>query len=47
MYKKVETNLNFLEREKEIIKFWEENEVFKKSVDVKVLCNGKPQTVSG
>ena len=34
MYKKVETNLNFLEREKEIIKFWEENEVFKKSIEV-------------
>ncbi len=34
MYKKVETTLNFLEREKEIIKFWEENDVFKKSVDV-------------
>ena len=34
MYKKVETNLNFLEREKEIIKFWEENDVFKKSIDV-------------
>ncbi len=34
MYKKVETNLNFLEREKEIIKFWEENEVFKKSIDI-------------
>ncbi len=34
MYKKVETTLNFLEREKEIIKFWEENDVFKKSIDV-------------
>ena len=33
MYKKVETNLNFLEREKEIIKFWEENNVFQKSID--------------
>ena len=33
MYKKVETYLNFLEREKEIIKFWEENEVFKKSIE--------------
>ena len=28
MYKKVDTNLNFLEREKEIIKFWEDNHVF-------------------
>ena len=33
MYKKVETTLNFLDREKEIIKFWEENDVFKKSID--------------
>ena len=33
MYKKVETNLNFLEREKEIIKFWEENDVFKKNTE--------------
>ena len=33
MYKKVETNLNFLDREKEIIKFWKENDIFKKSID--------------
>ena len=33
MYKKVDTNLNFLEREKEIIKYWEENNVFKTSID--------------
>ena len=32
MYKKVDTNLNFLEREKEIIKFWEDNHVFEESV---------------
>ena len=32
MYKKVETNLNFLDREKEIIKFWEENKIFEKSI---------------
>ena len=33
MYKKVDTNLNFLEREKEIIKYWEENKVFASSID--------------
>ncbi len=33
MYKKVETNLNFLEREKEIIKYWEENKVFATSIE--------------
>ena len=33
MYKKVDTNLNFLEREKEIIKYWEENNVFATSIE--------------
>lgn len=33
MYKKVDTSLNFVEREKEIIKFWKENEIFEKSVN--------------
>lgn len=33
MYKKVDTSLNFVEREKEVIKFWEENDIFEKSVD--------------
>ena len=33
MYKKVETSLNFVEREKEIVEFWKENEIFEKSVD--------------
>ena len=31
MYKKVSTNLNFVEREKEIEKFWKENKIFEKS----------------
>lgn len=29
MYNKVDTNLNFVEREKEIEKFWEEHDIFK------------------
>ena len=33
MYKKVSTNLNFVEREKATEKFWEDNDIFKKSMD--------------
>ena len=33
MYKKVDTSLNFVEREKEIIKFWKDNKVFEKSIE--------------
>lgn len=33
MYKKVETSLNFTQREKEIEEFWQENNIFKKSID--------------
>ncbi len=31
MYKKVETNLNFVEREADVLAFWKENEIFKKA----------------
>lgn len=33
MYQKVPTNMNFVEREKKIEKFWEDNEIFKKSME--------------
>ena len=33
MYEKVSTNLNFVEREKKIEKFWEDNDIFQKSMD--------------
>ena len=33
MYKKVSTNLNFVDREKETVKFWEDNDIFQKSMD--------------
>ncbi|MCD7740647.1 MAG: isoleucine--tRNA ligase [Ruminococcus sp.] len=33
MYKKVDTNLNFVQREKQVEKFWEENNIFEKSID--------------
>ena len=32
MYKPVDTSLNFVEREKEVLAFWKENEIFEKSV---------------
>ena len=35
MYKKVETDLNFLPREKEVLAFWKENHVFEKSVELR------------
>ncbi|MCR4991288.1 MAG: isoleucine--tRNA ligase [Lachnospiraceae bacterium] len=33
MYKKVSTDLNFVDREKEIEKFWSENDIFNKSME--------------
>ena len=33
MYKQVQTNMNFVEREKETLKFWNENEIFEKSME--------------
>ena len=54
LYKKVSTNLNFVEREKETRKFWEDNSIFEKSIDSRAkgenytfydgppTANGKP-----
>ncbi len=54
MYNKVDTNLNFVEREKKIEKFWRENDIFRKSMKIREGCptytfydgpptaNGKP-----
>ncbi len=33
MYEKVSTNLNFVEREKNVLKFWQENKIFEKSIE--------------
>ena len=33
MYDKVSTNLNFVEREKNVEKFWKDHEIFEKSID--------------
>lgn len=54
MYEKVSTNLNFVDREKEVLNFWKENNIFEKSVksreggptftfyDGPPTANGKP-----
>ncbi len=54
MYNKVDTTLNFVEREKKIGKFWRENNIFEKSIENRANCesytfydgpptaNGKP-----
>ena len=33
MYKKVSTELSFADREKEVVKFWKDNDVFEKSIE--------------
>ncbi len=54
LYEKVSTNLNFVDREKEIEKFWRENKIFRQSMDTRAgapeytfydgppTANGKP-----
>ena len=54
MYQKVSTDMNFVEREKEVEKFWKDNDIFKKSIKEREGCptymfydgpptaNGKP-----
>ena len=54
MYKKVSTDMNFVEREKQVEKFWEDNQIFEKSMEQREGCptytfydgpptaNGKP-----
>ena len=33
MYNKVDTNMNFVDREKAIEAYWRENDIFKKSME--------------
>lgn len=33
MYKKVSTDMNFVEREKQVEKFWEDNQIFGKKYE--------------
>ncbi len=54
MYQKVDTNLNFVQREKNVEKFWEDENIFEKSIESRANCpeytfydgpptaNGKP-----
>ncbi len=35
MYAKVSTDLNFVDREKATLKFWQENDIFKKSIEMR------------
>ena len=35
VYKKVSSDMNFLDREKKIEKFWKENDIFQKSLDIR------------
>ncbi len=54
MYKKVSTNLNFVDREKEVLEYWKKNKIFEKSIrsreegetftfyDGPPTANGKP-----
>ena len=54
MYKKVDTSLNFVEREKQVVDYWNENHIFEDSVkmnegkeefsfyDGPPTANGKP-----
>jgi len=54
MYRPVDASLNFVEREKEVEKFWKEHDIFKKSMEIRRGCpaytfydgpptaNGKP-----
>lgn len=39
MYDKVSTNLNFVDREKKTEKFWEDNQIFAKSIDNREGCD--------
>ena len=33
MYERVNPNLNFVDREKDVLKFWKERHIFEKSID--------------
>lgn len=34
MYKKVDSGMNFCDREKEVLQFWKENKIFEKSIEI-------------
>ena len=39
LYQKVDTNLNFVEREKEVLDFWKEKDIAQKAVDQREGCD--------
>ncbi|MBO6231985.1 MAG: isoleucine--tRNA ligase [Ruminiclostridium sp.] len=39
MYKKVESDLNFVQREKQIKQFWQDRKIFEKSIDMRSKAN--------
>ena len=39
MYNKVDTNLNFVQREKEVLDFWKENDIAKKCIEIRKDCD--------
>ena len=59
MYNKVDTNLNFVDREKQVREFWKDNDIFKKSMEQRKqgetytfydgppTANGKPHRSCG
>ena len=40
MFNKVEANLDFLGREKEVLAFWKKNDIFKKSLTLRFRVPG-------
>ena len=40
MYQKVDTDLKFVDREKEVEKFWDDNQIFQKSMDEQRRLSG-------
>ena len=50
MYKKVDTGLDFISREKDILTFWKENRIFEKTAedtDGKPIFNAAGKTMKG
>ena len=39
MYNKVDTNLNFVQREAEVLKFWKENDIANKCITNREGCD--------
>ena len=39
MYNKVDTNLNFVEREREVLAFWKAHDIAQKAIDQREGCD--------